>query len=75
MSNSQRLLSRSQTGRPLLVSLPLSIADPEADASTQPTGRTGGLWSDRIAFRIWLLCGLILWLVGFINLVTGVARR
>lgn len=37
--------------------------------------KTKGLWSDKMAFRVWLLCGLLLWLLGLINLVTGVARR
>ena len=75
MSNSQRLLSKSQPSRPLLVSPQLNIADADFDAPIQAPEREGGLWTDRIAFRIWLLCGLLLWLVGLINLVTGVARR
>jgi len=75
MSNSQRLLPWRQTSRPLLISSPLNNANAEADSPILAPARKGGLWSDRIAFRIWLLCGLLLWLVGFINLVTSVARR
>ena len=33
------------------------------------------LWSEKTALRIWIGCGLLLWLLGLVNLITGVASR
>src|SRR4051794_20498132 len=75
MSSCQRLWSSNQTIHPLPV---VHDSPPPGSGvetpSSAPQQRTL-LWSDRMAFRVWLVCASLLWFLGFINLVTGVARR
>jgi hypothetical protein len=75
MSSSQPLTSTKQTRRPFLVHHERNHSIATVDTPNEADKRPGALWSDKMAFRIWLACGLLLWLLGFINLVTGVARK
>lgn len=36
---------------------------------------TGALWADRMAIRLWMACCLALWVLGLVNLVSGLHTR
>ncbi len=69
------LASSAHPSCQVLVLHELKLAESAGEVPVEQTRRPGALWTDRMAFRVWLGCGFLLWLLGFVNLVTGVARR
>jgi hypothetical protein len=53
----------------------INASDRDAGRPGNDSEQAAAPWSDKMALRIWIACGLVLWLLGFINLVTGMASR